>query len=51
MWEFFVREFSGRGAATLLAFVLGGLASWALGRWRRMRQRQSILRGMLGIRS
>ncbi len=45
MWEFFVREFSGRGAATLLAFVLGGLASWALGRWRRMRQRQSILRG------
>ena len=45
MWEFFVREFSGRGAATLLAFFLGGLASWALGRWRRMRQRQSILRG------
>jgi hypothetical protein len=45
MWEFFVREFSGRGAATLLAFLLGGLASWALGRWRRMRQRQSILRG------
>jgi hypothetical protein len=45
MWEFFVREFSGRGAATFLAFFLGGLTSWALGRWRRMRQRQSILRG------
>src|SRR5262249_29462059 len=45
VYEFFTRELSGRGAATLLAFLLGGLASWALGRWRRMRQRQSILRG------
>src|SRR5438093_9376807 len=45
VYDFFARELSGRGAATLLAFLLGGLASWALGRWRRMRQRQSILRG------
>jgi hypothetical protein len=45
VWEFFVREFSGRGAATLLAFLLGGLTSWALGGWRRRRERQSILLG------
>jgi hypothetical protein len=44
VWDFFVREFSGRGAATLLAFLLGGLTSWALGLWRR-RERQSLLRG------
>jgi hypothetical protein len=45
VWDFFVREFSGRGAATLLAFLLGGLTSWALGLWRRRRERQSLLRG------
>src|SRR5262249_2877439 len=39
------RELSGRGIEALLAFLLGGLVSWGLGRWRRRRQRQSILRG------
>jgi hypothetical protein len=39
------REFGGRGLGTLLVFLLGGFASWCLGRWRRSRQRQSILRG------
>ncbi|MDR3635451.1 MAG: hypothetical protein P4L84_16720 [Isosphaeraceae bacterium] len=45
MFDFITRELSGRGVAALAAFVLGGLASWAIGRWRRMRQKQSILRG------
>jgi len=45
VFDFFSQELGGRGAATLLAFLLGGLASWALGRWRRMRQRRSIFRG------
>lgn len=45
MLDFFTREMGGRGAATLLAFLLGGLVSWVLGRWRRIRQRRSILAG------
>ena len=45
MFDFLTRELSGHGVAALAAFLLGGLASWGLGRWRRMRQRQSILRG------
>lgn len=45
MWDVFSREFSGRGLANLTAFVLGGLVSWLVGRWRRMRQRRLILRG------
>src|SRR5262245_7876732 len=45
MFDFITRELSGRGIATLLAFLLGGLVSWAVGRWRRRRERQSILRG------
>jgi hypothetical protein len=45
MFDFIAREFSGRGIEALVAFLLGGIVSWGLGRWRRMRQRQSILRG------
>lgn len=45
MFDFMTRELGGRGAAAVIAFLLGGLVSWAVGRWRRMRQRQSILRG------
>jgi hypothetical protein len=45
VFDFNARELSGRGIEALLAFLLGGLVSWGLGRWRRMRQRQSILRG------
>lgn len=45
VFDLFTRELGGRGAAALIAFLLGGLASWGLGRWRRMRQKQSILRG------
>lgn len=45
MFDFVARELGGHGAAAVVAFMLGGLVSWALGRWRKMRQRQSILRG------
>jgi hypothetical protein len=45
MFDLIARDLSGRGIEALLAFLLGGLVSWGLGRWRRMRQRQSILRG------
>jgi hypothetical protein len=43
--DFLTRELGGHGLSAVVAFMLGGLASWAIGRWRRMRQRQSILRG------
>jgi hypothetical protein len=45
MFDVMTRELGGRGIGALLAFLLGGLVSWGLGRWRRMRQRRSILRG------
>lgn len=45
MFQFITRELGGRGVGTLMAFVLGGLVSWGVGRWRRRRQRQSILHG------
>jgi hypothetical protein len=45
MFDFVTRELSGRGVEAVVAFLLGGLVSWGLSRWRRMRQRQSILRG------
>ena len=35
MFDFMAREVGGRGIAALFAFLLGGLVSWALGRWRR----------------
>jgi hypothetical protein len=45
MGDFLARELGGRGFSTILAFLLGGLLSWAVGLLRRRRQRQSILRG------
>jgi len=45
VFDFMTRELGGRGAAALVAFLLGGLLSWALGRLRRLREKQSILRG------
>jgi hypothetical protein len=45
VFDFITRELGGRGVGTLLAFLLGGLVSWCVGRWRRRSQRQSILRG------
>jgi hypothetical protein len=43
--DFITKELGGRGVGAFIAFLLGGLVSWGLGRWRKMRQRQSILRG------
>jgi hypothetical protein len=45
VWDFISRELRGRGGEAAVAFLLGGLVSWALSRWRRMRERRSILRG------
>lgn len=45
MFDFFTRELGGRGMAAVIAFLLGGLASWGIGRWRLLRQKQSVLRG------
>jgi hypothetical protein len=45
MFDLITRELSGRGIEAVVAFLLGGLVSWGLSRWRRMRQRQRILKG------
>lgn len=41
LWE----EFSGRGFSTLLGLLIGASITWFIGRWKRHRQRQSILLG------
>lgn len=45
MSDWLTNELGGRGVATVVAFVLGGTSSWLVSRWRRMRERQCILRG------
>jgi hypothetical protein len=39
------QQLSERGAGALVGLVLGGLLGWFYGRWKRYRERQSILRG------
>jgi hypothetical protein len=38
-------ELTGRGVGVLLGLVLGGVVTWLFARWKRYRERQSILRG------
>jgi hypothetical protein len=40
-----LQELSGRGVSVLLGLVLGGTVTWLFARWRRFRQRQSVLCG------
>ncbi|HVJ80919.1 MAG TPA: hypothetical protein VNC50_07590 [Planctomycetia bacterium] len=45
MFERVVGEIGIRGAGVLFGLVAGGLITWSVGRWRRYRERQSILCG------
>jgi hypothetical protein len=38
-------ELGGRGISALIGVVFGGLMAWLFGRWRRLKERRSILRG------
>ena len=40
-----IDEISRHGTVALLGLIFGGFVTWFLGRWRRHRQRQSILQG------
>ena len=43
MFSDILQELSGRGVSVLLGLVIGGSVTWLFGRWRRFRQRQSVL--------
>ena len=45
MFDWLVGELSGRGMGVVLGLLAGGLITALIGRWRRYRERQSILRG------
>jgi hypothetical protein len=45
MWNDFLHELQGRGFSVLLGLLIGGLITWFFARWRRFRQRQSVLCG------
>ena len=45
MFDKFVEELGGKGLGIVVGMVSGGLITWAVGRWRRHRQRRSVLRG------
>ena len=45
MFADFARELSGRGMSVVLGMLLGGMATWIFARWKRFRERQSILCG------
>jgi hypothetical protein len=41
----FFYDFAGRTAATIVGVILGGMAAWLLGRWKRHREHRHILTG------
>lgn len=41
----FVEELGGRGTSVMLGLILGSLATWLASRWRRLREKLSILSG------
>ena len=45
MFSDMLQELSGRGVSVLLGLVIGGSVTWLFARWRRFRQRQSVLCG------
>jgi hypothetical protein len=45
VYDFIARQLNGPWLGDVLAFMLGVLLSWGLARWRRRRQRLSVLRG------
>jgi len=40
-----ILEFSGKGFSVFLGLILGGLLTWLASRWRRYKQRQSVIEG------
>jgi hypothetical protein len=40
-----LQEFTGRGMSVVLGMILGGSLTWIVARWRRFRERQSVLCG------
>ena len=45
MFADFLDELTGRGFGVLLGMLLGGICTWIFARWKRYRDRLSILRG------
>jgi hypothetical protein len=45
MWDDFLQELKGRGFGVFLGLLVGGMITWLFARWRRFRQRQSVLCG------
>src|SRR5262245_3753370 len=39
------QELSGRGVSVLLGMTIGGMITWLVARWRRLRERRNVLRG------
>jgi hypothetical protein len=45
MFERILDELGPRGAGVILGLIIGGVIAWLFGRWRRMLERRSVLRG------
>jgi hypothetical protein len=45
MFANIVHELGGRGLGVVLGMLLGGMLTWLISRWRRMRERRNVLKG------